>query len=131
MCRVFAIAIVAVLAAGPADVWASQTRVTAAVEAQAIKQMAASVPLGSLVKVHVAGSRSFKGTLLSVSDDAIMVKKQTRVPEPAVTVAFSELDRLELQTHEGISVAKVIGFGLAAGAGAILTIIGFAFAISD
>jgi hypothetical protein len=59
----------------------------------------------------------------------VIIKKKTRLPEPAVTVGFSELARLELQTGQGMSAGKVIGIGLAAGAGAILTLFAFFFAL--
>jgi hypothetical protein len=68
---------------------------------------------------------------MSVSDDAVILKKRTRLPEPAVTVAFTELSSLELQTGEGMSAGKVVGIGLAAGAGAIITLIAFFAAIDD
>ena len=61
-------------------------------------------------------------TLMSVSDDAIVVKRESRVPEPAVTIRFDELARLERDDRKGgFTVGKAIGVGLAAGAGAILT----------
>jgi hypothetical protein len=46
-----------------------------------------------------------------------------------VAVAFSELSRLELQGDGGMSLAKVIGLGLASGAGAILALMAFLAAV--
>ncbi len=123
--------IVAMFAAGPLDVWASQTSASSDREAQALKQMASAIPLGSRVKAHTNNGTRFNGTLMSVSDDAVIIKKRTRLPEPAVTVAFTELSSLELQTGEGMSAGKVLGIGLAAGAGAILTLIAFFAAVGD
>jgi hypothetical protein len=68
---------------------------------------------------------------MSVTDEAVIIKKKTRLPEPAVTIAFTDLARLELQTSEGMSPGKVIGIGLAAGAGAILTLFAFFAALGD
>jgi hypothetical protein len=123
--------LVAMFAAGPLDVWASQKSASSDREAQALKQMAAAIPLGSRVKLHTNNGKRLNGTLMSVSDDAVILKKRTRLPEPAVTVAFTELSSLELQTGEGMSAGKVVGIGLAAGAGAIITLIAFFAAIDD
>jgi hypothetical protein len=123
--------LVAMFAAGPVDVWASQKSASSDREAQALKQMAAAIPLGSRVKVHTSNGKRLNGTLMSVSDDAVIIKKRTRLPEPAVTVAFTELSSLELQTGEGMSAGKVVGIGLAAGAGAIITLFAFFAAIGD
>jgi hypothetical protein len=68
---------------------------------------------------------------MGVTDEAVLIKKNTRIPEPAVTVPFAELGRLELQTGEGMSAPKIIGIGLAAGAGAILTLFAFFAALDD
>ena len=60
-----------------------------------------------------------------------MLKRLSRVPEPAIQIAFTDLTELRRDQGKGFSVAKVIGIGLAAGAGAILTLIGIALALED
>ncbi len=117
------------LALGPVDVWATQKIVTTEVEAKVLREMASAIPLGSRVKAQTTRGSRVNGTLLSVTDEAVIIKKKTRLPEPAVTVAFTELAELELQTGQGMSAGKVIGIGLAAGAGAILTLFAFFFAL--
>jgi hypothetical protein len=119
------------LTMGPVDVWASQKTVSSEVEATALRQMAGAIPVGSRVKVQTNSGARLSGTLMSVTGEAVIIKKKTRLPEPAVTVPFAELARLEVQTGEGMSVGKVIGIGLAAGAGAILTLFAFFLAIDD
>jgi hypothetical protein len=84
--------------------------------------MAAAIPLGSKVKAQTNEGKRISGTLMSVTADAVMIKKNTRLPEPAVSVPFPSLARLELQTSEGMNAGKIVGLGLAAGAGAILTL---------
>lgn len=116
---------------GPADVWATQKTVTAEVEMKALRDMAAAIPLGSRVKAQTNGGDRVNGTLMTVTPDAVIIKRKTRLSEPAVTVAFTDLARLELQTGEGMTPAKVIGIGLAAGAGAILTLFAFFAALGD
>jgi hypothetical protein len=128
--RAMMTAIVAIaLMIGPVDVWASQKTVTTEVEAQALRQMASAIPAGSRVKAQTNSGARVSGTLMNVTDEAVIIKKKTRLPEPAVTVPFAELARLEVQTGEGMSAGKVIGIGLAAGAGAILTLFAFFFAL--
>lgn len=127
-------ALATMMALGPVDVWASsgkQKTVTTDVEAKALREMATAIPLGSRVKAQTSEGKRFTGTLMSVTADAVIIKKRTRLPEPAVTIPFVELARLELQVNEGMSVGKVLGVGLAAGAGAILTLFAFVAALDD
>jgi hypothetical protein len=92
----------------------------AAQEATAWKEVAAAIPLGSKVKVLTTSGNRLTGTLMSVAGDAVMVKRNTRLPEPAVSVPFSEVSRLE-RDHgsRGVTVGKAIAIGLASGAGVL------------
>ena len=119
------------LALGPVDVWGSQKAATTAVEAKALRDMASAIPLGSRVKAQTTEGRRINGTMMSVTAEAVVIKKRTRLPEPAITIPFAELAHLELQVNEGMSIGKVLGVGLAAGAGAILTLFAFAVALGD
>jgi hypothetical protein len=123
--------LVVVIACGPAEAWAAQKTVTTDVEVKALREMAAAIPLGSRVKAQTNQGKQINGTLMSVTGDAVIIKKKTRLPEPAVTVPIAELARVELQTSEGMNIGKVIGVGLAAGAGAILTLFAFVAALDD
>lgn len=123
--------LVVVTASGPGAVWAAQKTVTTDVEAKALGEMVAAIPVGSRVKAHTNHGKEINGTLMSVTTDAVIIKKKTRLSEPAVTVPFVELARVELQTGEGMSIGKAIGIGLAAGAGAILTLFAFVAALDD
>ena len=107
---------------------AAQQPVSMAVEIAAMRQVAAAIPLGSRVKVQMQSGRRLTAMLLAVEADGIVVKRDARMPEPAVTIPFSELAQLQRDQKSGFTVAKAIGVGLAAGVGAILTI--FAIAVS-
>jgi hypothetical protein len=122
---------VSAVASGPVDVWASQKTVTTEMEAKALRELASAIPLGSRVKAQTADGKRVNGTLMSVTADAVIIKKRTRLPEPAITIPFGELARLELQVNEGMSIGKALGIGLTAGAGAILTLFAFAVALGD
>ena len=94
--------------------------------------MAAAIPLGSRVKLQIREGRRMTATLMSVSDEAIVVKRESRLPEPAVTIRFDELARLQRdERNGGFTIAKAIGVGLAAGVGAILTLFAIAVSLDD
>lgn len=110
---------------------AAQKETSPAVEAAAFKEMASAIPLGSRVKLQTKAGRRLTATLMSVSDEAVIVQRASRVPEPAMTVPFGELARLQRDERNGFSVGKAIGIGLASGAGAILTLFAIAMSIDD
>jgi len=64
--------------------------------------------------------------------EGIVLKRESRVPEPAITIRFDELARLQRDERGGgLSVGKAVGIGLAAGAGAILTLFAILFSLDD
>ena len=120
----------AALLVTPALARAQQTLAPAA-EAAAFKQLAANIPLGSRIKVQARDGRRLTATLMAVNDDAIVVKRESRIPEPAVSISYDDLARLQLEKKSGFSMGKAIGIGLAAGVGAILTLFAIAVSIDD
>ena len=120
------------LCVGPSSVWAAQKQVAPPIEATAWRDVATGIPLGSRVKVQTLEGKRFTGTLMRVSDEGLLLKKNSRMAEPAITVGFDALSRLERDTPGGgLNVAKAVGIGLAAGAGAILTMFAIAFSLDD
>ena len=93
-------------------------------EALAWQQVAESLPLGSKVRVQTLQGTRLSGTLMRVDGNALMLKRNTRRPEPAITVAFTEIGKLERdQPGGGTAIAKAIGVGLAAGAGVFFSLV--------
>lgn len=84
--------LVALIALGPVNLWASQKNVPTDVEQAALKQMASKMPLGARIKAQTLSGAKINGTLMGVTDEAVLIKKNTRVPEPAVTVPYPILD---------------------------------------
>jgi hypothetical protein len=121
-----AVTVACIVAVAPS--LAAQQPVSPDVEIAAMRQVASAIPPGSRVKVQLQSGRRLTATLLGVEADAIIVKRDARVPEPAVTIPFRELAQLQRDQKSGFSLVKAIGLGLAAGAGAILTV--FAIAAS-
>lgn len=117
--------IVTILSGGMADVFAA--RLQAPVEAAAWKGVAGAIPLGSRVKVQTVDGKRVSGTLMQVNDGGVLVKRNSRLPEPAVSIAFADLSRLERDRgNGGFNVAKAIGIAVAAGAGVVLTLFAIA-----
>jgi hypothetical protein len=128
--RIFTSLIIAALMLQP-PIATGQETLTADVEATAFKQMAEGIPPGTRVSVRTKEGRRVNGTLMTVEADRIVVKRDSRVPEPALGIAFADLTRLERVSNGGFSMGKALGIGLAAGVGAILTLFGIAVAIDD
>jgi hypothetical protein len=121
-----ALTVVCILAVVPSV--AAQQPVSLDVETAAMRQVAFAIPLGSRVKVQMRSGRRLTATMLGVEADAIVVKRDARVPESAITIPFSDVALLQRDQKSGFNLAKAIGIGVAAGVGAILTM--FAIAIS-
>ena len=116
---------VTILSGGRSDVLAAQSQ--APVEAAAWKEVAGAIPLGSRVKAQTVEGRRISGTLMQVNDGSVLVKRNTRLPEPAVSIAFTDLSRLERDHGSGgINLAKAVGIALAAGAGVMVTLFAIA-----
>ena len=110
---------------------AAQDALARNAETAAFQQLAGGIPLGSRVKVRTTDGRRLTATLMTVDDRHIVVKRLSRVPEPAVAIAFADLAELRREERSGFSIGKAIGIGLAAGVGAILTLFAIAVTIDD
>lgn len=85
--------------------------------------VANAIPLGSKVKVRTTDGARYSGTLMRVDDTSVSVKRNARVPEPAVTVTFDRMANLERDHGGGFSFGKALAIGVGTGAGAILTML--------
>src|SRR5687767_10373722 len=120
------------LCVGPASVWAAQKQVTPPVEATVWREVASGIPLGSRVKVQTIEGKRYTGTLMRVGDEGLLLKKNSRMAEPAITIGFDALSRLERDAPgSGMNVGKAIGIGLASGAGAVLTFFAIVLSLDD
>ena len=81
-----------------------------------------TLPLGKTIRVERVDGRSLRGTLLKVTDRSLTFQEKTRIPEPAIEIPFSEILRVTPVTNGGTNVAKTIGIGAAAAAGAVLAV---------
>lgn len=95
-------------------------------ESTAWREVAAAVPLGTKVKVQTTEGRRISGTLMRVADEGVLVKRDARRPEPAETIPYDRIARLERDTGGGVNIGKAIAVGIASGAGVVLGLILFA-----
>ena len=93
-------------------------------EATAWREVAHTIPLGTKVKVQTLDGQRINGTLMRVDGGGIMLKRNTRRPEPAKTVAFTDISKLERDKGgNGSNIAKAAGVGLAVGAGVFISMV--------
>ncbi|MEY4636295.1 MAG: hypothetical protein RJA55_2093 [Acidobacteriota bacterium] len=57
---------------------------------------------------------------MRMGDEAVLVKKNTRRSDPAVSVPFADIARLKRDHGRNCNCGKAIAVGLAAGAGFVL-----------
>ena len=113
--------IVSMLAFGAVDALAQPS------EATAWRQVAEAIPVGSRVKLQTLDGKRFSGTLMRVDGDAVMVKRNTRRPEPAAIVAYTAISKIEReQPGNGVNIGKAVAVSVATGAGIVLTMLLFA-----
>jgi hypothetical protein len=94
-------------------------------DADTWRKVAEAIPLGSKVKVHTVEGKRVTGTLMRIDGSSVLIKKGTRIPEPAVTISFDSVSSIE-KDNGGIHIGKAIAVGVATGAGMMLTLILFA-----
>jgi hypothetical protein len=102
--------------AAPAGLEA-QTSGTATVAGEFVSKL----PIGTHTKLELIDGRKIKATLMSVEDNAVVVKRNTRIPEPPIRIELNRI--IDADIDRGSSVGKAIAIGTAAGAGAALGVI--------
>jgi hypothetical protein len=91
-------------------------------EADDWRKVADAIPLGSKVRVQRVDGSRVSGTLMRVDDEALILKKNTRLPEAPTAVTFNQIANVSREHGGGMSWGKAIGIGIGTGVGAILTI---------
>ena len=110
--------VISIIGLGATDTYAQQS------EAGAWRDVAQAIPLGTRVKVQTLDGKRINGTLMRVDGEAIMLKRNTRRPEAAQTVAFTDMSKLERDKGgNGTNIAKAAGVGLAVGAGIFVSLV--------
>jgi hypothetical protein len=86
------------------------------------------LPAGSRVRVERTNGDSLRGTLMKATPDAIVVQKNTRVPEAPIDIPLSEVTRVTLDTTSS-SVGKHIAIGVGSGVAATFGVLLLLFAL--
>jgi hypothetical protein len=89
----------------------------AALMAEYVKQL----PIGSRVRVERANGDTLRGTLMKATDEAIVVQKRTRIPEPPVEIPIADLRAVDLD--QGGNTARTVAIAIGAGVGATLGVL--------
>jgi hypothetical protein len=81
-------------------------------------EFVSKLPLGTITKLKLDDGRRIKATLIAIEDDAVVVRLNTRLPEPPLRI---ELNRIvDADIERGANFGRAIAAGAAAGAGAAL-----------
>ena len=99
-------------------------------EADAWRKVAETIPLGTKVKVQTFEGKRFSGTLMRVDGKEVLIKKNTRRPEPAVEILFDDIAKIERAKEGGSGVGKAVAIGVATGATVILSLFLIAAAVA-
>jgi hypothetical protein len=76
------------------------------------------LPIGTNTRLKLEDGRKIKATLMGVEEDAIVVRVNTRLPEPPLRIELSRI--VDAEIDRGANLGKAIAAGTAAGAGAAL-----------
>jgi hypothetical protein len=107
----------------PACAGAARMQVTpVASDGRVLAEFVQKLPPGAAIRVDRTGGTTLRGTLMKASDQSMVVQPRTRIPEPAVEIPFSEVLRVTPDAQNGSSLGKAVGIGVAAGAGAALSV---------
>ena len=84
-------------------------------------EFVSGLPVGTKTKLRLNDGRTIKGTIMSIEENAVMVKVNTRLPEPPLRIELGHI--VDADIDRGANVGKAIAIGAAAGAGAALGVI--------
>jgi hypothetical protein len=106
-------------AASTPRVQAAPSAPVSAADPGVVAEFARQIRIGSRVKATVAGNHVVRGTLLKLTDQAIVIQPRARVAEPPVEVAFVNLVALE-QEHSSGGTGRAVAIGVGVGVGSAL-----------
>ena len=81
-----------------------------------VGEFVSRLPVGTHVRLKLDDGATFRGTLMGVEDDAIIVKRRTRLPEPPIRLTLNRI--VDADVQRGSGMGNVIAIGAAVGAGA-------------
>src|SRR6188472_3899774 len=100
---------------------------TPSTEVEAWRALARLLGPAAMVVVQLKNGKRIQGTLLQQSEDALVLKPRTRVPVPARTIAFTDVESISRKKIGWSPGAKVLT-GIGIGFGVMFLGIAIAFA---
>jgi hypothetical protein len=94
------------------------------------RSFAERVDVGTELNVRLNDGNGFRGTIVAVRSDAMLMQPKTRVPVPIQTIPYETIVRLE-RTKAGSGTAKAVAVGVATGVGAFFGMLALLFAAGD
>jgi hypothetical protein len=101
----------------------------ATTEPEMWRQMAQKLPPASVLRIVLADGQRLRGVLLAAEDDALVVKRKTRIPEREARLPYTSIESLELDAPDGIGAGKAVAIGIGTGAATFLGLILVTFAL--
>ena len=98
------------------------------VERTTMGEYVQKLPMGSKVRVERTDGTTLRGTLMQAGEESIVVQKNTRIPEPPISIPIGELARVTTENGNGIGAGKAAAIGIASGVGAFFAVLAIAFA---
>ena len=99
------------------------TMAPSVVDTASMAEYVTRLPAGSKVRVELTSGASMRGTLMKTAPDAIVVQKNTRIPEAPVQIPLAQIARVTVDNGSGNSTARSIGIGIASGLGVFFGIL--------
>ncbi len=95
------------------------------------RDVARKLPPAQRVVVELLDGTRIEGVVLTADEEAVTIRKRTRLPEPPIRVAYGSVSALELDSGRGIGPGKAIAIGVATGAATFLTMMFIAFTLIE
>lgn len=105
-------------ASAPAGETPQQSR---PVDRELLRKYVSQLPLGAMVRVETTDGKSFKGVLMALESDVVVVQPRTRLPEPARRIPFDVIVSLAPESRD-LGVGQALGIGVGAGAASFIAL---------
>jgi hypothetical protein len=80
-----------------------------------------TLPIGSRIRASIEDGKRIRGTLMKVTNEAVVILPRARVPEPPLEIPIDRIRSVELERPNG--VGRSIAIGAAVGAGAAFAVL--------
>jgi hypothetical protein len=100
------------------------------VDRELLRKYVSQLPLGATVKVETTDGKSFKGVLMALESDVVVVQPRRRLPEPARRIPFDIIVSLAPESRD-LGVGQALGIGVGAGAASFIALFLIVWSLED